>query len=97
MTVQTDGEDLVLGGAKTWGLGFNLSETGKMLELSGRKLAVGAGAGGSLLTNDPERATTFAYTMNKMEPGLGVGNKNSIAYYKILEAIQSRKDGVGAR
>jgi CubicO group peptidase (beta-lactamase class C family) len=89
LTPQQRGIDHVIGHEICWGLGCELGEAGLYPWLPKRKIAMGAGAGGSLVINDLEHTSTFAYTMNRMEPGSMVGNPNSIAYYQLFDAIQT--------
>lgn len=85
---QINGVDLVLGAPIAFGLGYALGEFGHVPFIPNRKIGFWAGAGGSLVVNDTDRRTTFAYAMNRMEDGAMIGNANSIAYYTAFEAAQ---------
>jgi CubicO group peptidase (beta-lactamase class C family) len=64
---QADGVDLVLNVPLRYGLGYGLaSETLPM----GPNMCAWGGYGGSLVFNDLDTRTTFAYVMNRMEAGL---------------------------
>jgi CubicO group peptidase (beta-lactamase class C family) len=86
---QVIGEDLVLGVPINFGLGYGLGESGFVPFIPARRIAFWGGAGGSLLINDLERETTFAYVMNRMEADAMLGNQNSIAYYSIFDQVQT--------
>jgi CubicO group peptidase (beta-lactamase class C family) len=88
-TPRIEGMDLVLGMDVSWGLGVPQAKSGMGQFIPARDIAFSAGAGGSLMAADRERQTTFAYTMNKMEPVV-FGSPNSIAYYTLFNDIQSR-------
>lgn len=89
MQSQTNGIDLVIGAPIDFGLGYGLAQSGNVPFIPARPIAFWGGAGGSLLINDVERETTFAYAMNRMEPNAMLGNPNSIAYYSIFDQTQS--------
>jgi CubicO group peptidase (beta-lactamase class C family) len=89
LQVQHQGTDLVIGNPIAWGLGFPLASTGLIPFVPARQILVSAGAGGSLLLNDTERASTFAYTMHRMDAGL-LGNDNSISYCTLFERLQTQ-------
>jgi CubicO group peptidase (beta-lactamase class C family) len=64
---QADGVDLVLNVPLRYGLGYGLaSETLPM----GPNMCAWGGYGGSVVFNDLDTRTTFAYVMNRMEAGL---------------------------
>ncbi|WP_435771768.1 serine hydrolase domain-containing protein [Nocardioides sp. SYSU DS0651] len=64
--VQADGPDLVLMYPLTWGLGYALPTPSAPAVPAGR-VCWWTGYGGSIVVNDLDRRTTFAYTMNRME------------------------------
>ncbi|KAA9156665.1 beta-lactamase family protein [Amycolatopsis acidicola] len=82
--VQSDGVDRVLGAHVRFGLGFALPSPAFPAIPRGR-VCWWTGFGGSLVVNDLDRRLTFAYVMNRMEPGL-VGAPNATAY---AEAVYS--------
>jgi CubicO group peptidase (beta-lactamase class C family) len=89
LETQVSGEDLVMGQPIDFGLGYALAKSGLVPFIPSREIAFWAGAGGSLVINDIDRETTFAYAMNRMEGGM-LGNPNSIAYYTCFDALQSK-------
>jgi CubicO group peptidase (beta-lactamase class C family) len=87
---QASGVDLVLGVPLRYGLGYGLaSETMPM----GPNMCAWGGYGGSVVFNDLDTRTTFAYVMNRMEAGL-VGDERGqsigIAVAQSLMAGASR-------
>ncbi|HVV11333.1 serine hydrolase domain-containing protein [Amycolatopsis sp.] len=80
---EADGVDRVLGTRVRFGLGYALSAT------PASRICWWTGLGGSIVVNDLGRRLTFAYLMNRMEPGL-VGAPNAKAY---TEAVYSCLDG----
>ncbi len=86
---QHEGIDLVVGEKISWGLGYPLAAAGFIPFIPARRSFVSAGAGGSLLVNDTERHSSFAYTMHRMDAGL-MGNPNSITYFTLFERLQSQ-------
>jgi CubicO group peptidase (beta-lactamase class C family) len=87
---QANGVDLVLGVPLRYGLGYGLaSETLPM----GPNMCAWGGYGGSVVFNDLDTRTTFAYVMNRMEAGL-VGDERGqsvgIAVAQSLMAGASR-------
>jgi CubicO group peptidase (beta-lactamase class C family) len=81
---QSDGMDRVLGARLRFGLGFALPSTAFPAIPSGR-ICWWTGFGGSIVVNDLDRRLTFAYVMNRMEPGL-VGAPNAQAYTQAVYA-----------
>lgn len=86
---QHEGVDMVIGERISWGLGYPLAAAGFIPFIPPRRSFVSAGAGGSLLINDTERTSSFAYTMHRLDAGL-MGNANSIAYYTLFDRLQSQ-------
>lgn len=86
---QISGVDLVMGMPIDFGLGYGLAQSGQVPFIPPRRIAFWGGAGGSLIINDLDRVTTFAYAMNRMEPGAMLGNENSVAYYSVFDNAQS--------
>jgi len=86
--VQADGIDVVMGLPIRFGLGFGLPSLSTPTIKPGRRFFWG-GWGGSVVINDLEHNSTFAYVMNKMGAGL-LGSPRTDAYttkvYEILEA-----------
>ncbi len=65
--VQADGPDRVLFGVPLrWGIGYQLPGPSAPA-IPGGRVAWWTGWGGSIVVNDVDRRTTFAYAMNKME------------------------------
>ncbi|MDQ0380520.1 serine hydrolase domain-containing protein [Amycolatopsis thermophila] len=80
--VQSDGVDRVLGTRVRFGLGYALDGP---LPLPEGRICWWSGFGGSVVVNDLDRRLTFAYVMNRMEPGL-LGAPNARAF---VEAVYS--------
>ena len=85
---QIGGEDLVLGMPINYGLGYGLP--GGQLPMPNPNSCYWGGYGGSIVINDLDARTTFAYAMNKMA-GTTVGDMRAfslaIAMWKGLAAI----------
>jgi len=64
--VQADGPDLVLFVPLTWGIGYGLPNAASAPAVPGGRVLWWTGWGGSIVVNDLERRTTFAYAMNRM-------------------------------
>ncbi|PXX58432.1 CubicO group peptidase (beta-lactamase class C family) [Nocardia tenerifensis] len=79
----SSGVDQVLGLPLRWGLGLALADEGNPARVpAGRRLFWG-GWGGSIAVIDPSARMTFAYTMNRMSPGV-IGSDRSIDYVDTL-------------
>ena len=75
-TVESSGEDLVLGQPLTFGLGFALPPT---LGPGASPRSFGhAGAGGSLAYADRDRGLGFGYVMNQMRLGMPEGDQRAM-------------------
>ncbi|MGI9822055.1 serine hydrolase domain-containing protein [Agromyces sp. Marseille-Q5079] len=81
----TDNVDLVLGLPLRFGLGFALSNPASTPYIPEGRVAFWGGWGGSIVINDAERRTTFAYVMNRMSPGI-IGSPRSDAYTRAVYA-----------
>jgi CubicO group peptidase (beta-lactamase class C family) len=93
LTPQTSGRDLVLGTDITWGLGLAASAENNPAGLTPGPRWFWGGWGGSLVVIDPPRRLTFAYTMNRMSPGL-VGSPRSRRYFRVLDhCLRHEKEG----
>ena len=66
LELQIEGEDLILGRAARYGMGFGLS--GGIMPLPNANSIFWGGYGGSLVIIDMDARTTFGYAMNKMAP-----------------------------
>ncbi len=86
--VQADGVDRVLGTEVRFGLGYGLPGHA-LAALPRGRVCWWFGFGGALVINDLDRRLTFAYVMNRMEPGL-IGTRNTNAY---AEAVYACLDG----
>jgi CubicO group peptidase (beta-lactamase class C family) len=84
LTPQTSGRDLVLGTDITWGLGLAAASQSNPAALAPAPRWYWGGWGGSLVVVDPPRRLTFAYTMNRMSPGV-VGSTRSRSYLRVLD------------
>ncbi|NKQ51627.1 beta-lactamase family protein [Amycolatopsis sp. K13G38] len=87
--VQSDGVDRVLGTHVRFGLGYALPSPRTPVSIPDGRICWWSGFGGSMVVNDLDRRLTFAYVMNRMEPGL-IGAANANAY---TEALYSCVDG----
>ncbi|MFC5744648.1 serine hydrolase domain-containing protein [Actinomadura rugatobispora] len=67
---QAKGTDLYLGLPIRWGVGYALSYPEAFPYLPDGRICFWAGWGGSMVINDLDRRMTFAYVMNRMEPGV---------------------------
>ena len=94
LTPQVSGVDVVLGVPLTFGTGMALPEPRTMPSVAPGRRCYWGGLGGSVVVNDLERRTTFAYTMNRMifEPAPGttqtvrpVGDSRSDAYLAAVD------------
>jgi CubicO group peptidase (beta-lactamase class C family) len=64
--VQADGADLVLLVPLTWGIGYALPNAATAPAVPDGRVLWWTGWGGSIVVNDLDRRTTFAYAMNRM-------------------------------
>jgi CubicO group peptidase (beta-lactamase class C family) len=64
--VQADGPDLVLLVPMTWGIGYALPNPVSAPAVPDGRVLWWTGWGGSIVVNDLDRRTTFAYAMNRM-------------------------------
>ena len=64
--VQADGTDLVLMVPLTWGIGYALPNPVYAPAVPAGRVLWWTGWGGSIVVNDLDRRTTFAYAMNRM-------------------------------
>jgi CubicO group peptidase (beta-lactamase class C family) len=64
--VQADGTDLVLMVPLTWGIGYGLPNAASAPAVPDGRVLWWTGWGGSIVVNDLDRRTTFAYAMNRM-------------------------------
>lgn len=82
--VQCDGPDLVLARHPLrWGLGFGLPKPETIPYVPDEKICFWGGWGGSWETMNPDRRATFAYTMNKMGPGIE-GSERTARYLTLF-------------
>jgi CubicO group peptidase (beta-lactamase class C family) len=65
--VQADGLDRVLAVPTTWGTGYALPNPAAGPAVPTGRVCWWTGWGGSIVVNDVDRRTTFAYAMNRME------------------------------
>ena len=66
LELQIEGDDLILGRASRYGMGFGLA--GGVMPLPNPNTIFWGGYGGSLVIIDMDARTTFGYAMNKMAP-----------------------------
>ncbi|GAA1587734.1 EstA family serine hydrolase [Nocardia ninae] len=80
---QSDGPDLALLLPLRFGLGYGLPQRQTAPEVPEGRVCWWAGLGGAIVVNDLDRRITFAYTMNKMAPGL-IGSARADAYLRAV-------------
>ncbi|KAA8888415.1 beta-lactamase family protein [Nocardia colli] len=80
---QSDGADLALLLPLRFGIGYGLPQAQTAPAVPDGKVCWWAGLGGAIVVNDLDRRITFAYTMNKMEPGL-IGSPRADAYLRAV-------------
>ncbi|GAA1830905.1 serine hydrolase domain-containing protein [Agromyces salentinus] len=81
----TDNVDLVLGLPLRFGLGFAVANPVSTPAIPDGRVAYWGGWGGSIVIDDVDRRTTFAYVMNRMSPGI-IGSPRSEAYTRAVYA-----------
>lgn len=84
---QSDGVDLIIGAPIRFGLGYGLPTPATVPWIPEGRVCFWGGWGGSIVINDLDRRTTFAYVMNRMQPG-SIGSASSEAYYRAFTAAQ---------
>ncbi|MFC9894128.1 serine hydrolase domain-containing protein [Nocardia sp. NPDC127579] len=82
---QSDGIDLALMVPLRFGIGYGLPQPQTAPEVPQGRVCWWSGYGGSIVVNDLDRRMTFAYTMNKMEPGI-IGSARADAYLRATYA-----------
>ncbi|MEV6339509.1 serine hydrolase domain-containing protein [Nocardia vinacea] len=83
---QSDGADLALLLPLRFGLGYGLPQSQTAPEVPDGKVCWWAGFGGAIVVNDLDHRVTFAYTMNKMAPGL-IGSDRANAYLRAAFSV----------
>ncbi|MFI6168768.1 serine hydrolase domain-containing protein [Nocardia sp. NPDC051052] len=78
---QSDGADLALLVPLRFGIGYGLPQPQTAPQVPDGRVCWWAGLGGAIVVNDLDRRITFAYTMNKMAPGL-IGSARADAYLR---------------
>ena len=78
---QSDGADLALLLPLRFGIGYGLPQPQTAPEVPSGRVCWWAGFGGAIVVNDLDHRVTFAYTMNKMAPGL-IGSARADAYLR---------------
>ncbi|WP_167477402.1 serine hydrolase domain-containing protein [Nocardia arthritidis] len=78
---QSNGVDLALLLPLRFGIGYGLPQPQTAPAVPDGRVCWWAGYGGAMVVNDLDRRITFAYTMNRMEPGL-VGSARADAYLR---------------
>ncbi|GAB2641085.1 serine hydrolase domain-containing protein [Nocardia goodfellowii] len=82
---QSDGVDQALMVPLRFGIGYGLPQPHTAPEVPEGRVCWWSGYGGSIVVNDLEHRMTFAYTMNKMEPGI-LGSARANAYLRAAYA-----------
>ncbi|MFI9400859.1 serine hydrolase domain-containing protein [Nocardia sp. NPDC052316] len=80
---QSDGPDLALLLPLRFGIGYGLPQRQTAPQVPEGRVCWWAGLGGAIVVNDLDRRITFAYTMNKMAPGL-IGSARADAYLRAV-------------
>lgn len=80
---QSDGVDLALLVPLRFGIGYGLPQPQTAPQVPGGRVCWWAGLGGAIVVNDLDHRITFAYTMNKMAPGL-IGSARADAYLRAV-------------
>ncbi|NUS45049.1 MAG: beta-lactamase family protein [Mycobacteriaceae bacterium] len=78
---QSNGPDLALLVPLRFGIGYGLPQAETAPEVPDGRVCWWAGFGGSIVVNDLDNRVTFAYTMNRMEPGV-IGSPRADAYLR---------------
>ncbi|MFG1791363.1 serine hydrolase domain-containing protein [Nocardia sp. NPDC049149] len=80
---QSDGVDLALLVPLRFGIGYGLPQPQTAPEVPDGRVCWWAGYGGAMVVNDLDHRITFAYTMNKMAPGL-IGSERADGYLRAV-------------
>lgn len=83
---QADGVDLGILTPLRFGIGYGLPQPVTAPLVRDGRVCWWAGFGGSMVINDLDRRTTFAYAMNKLGPGL-IGSERADAYLRTTNAV----------
>ncbi|MET9485522.1 serine hydrolase domain-containing protein [Nocardia sp. NPDC006630] len=78
---QIDGVDLAILLPLRFGIGYGLPKPETAPQVPDGRVCWWGGLGGSMVVNDLDHRVTFAYTMNRMAPGL-IGSDRADAYLK---------------
>ncbi|MEV0297749.1 serine hydrolase domain-containing protein [Nocardia sp. NPDC050710] len=78
---QSDGLDQAILVPLRFGIGYGLPQSQTAPEVPQGRVCWWAGYGGAIVVNDLDHRITFAYTMNKMEPGI-IGSARADAYLR---------------
>ncbi|MEV6390291.1 serine hydrolase domain-containing protein [Nocardia xishanensis] len=82
---QSDGVDQALLAPLRFGIGYGLPHRQTAPAVPEGRVCWWAGYGGAIVVNDLDHRLTFAYTMNKMEPGI-MGSARADAYLRATYA-----------
>ncbi len=75
-----------------FGLGYGLPQPQTAHEVPDGRVCWWAGYGGAMVVNDLDHRITFAYTMNKMAPGL-IGSPPADAYLRaVFTAVRAGQE-----
>ncbi|MGM7645883.1 serine hydrolase domain-containing protein [Nocardia sp. JW2] len=84
---QADGLDLALLAPLRFGIGYGLPRPETYPHIPDGRVCWWAGYGGAMVVNDVDRRITFAYTMNRMAPGV-IGSDRCDNYLKaVFDAV----------
>jgi CubicO group peptidase (beta-lactamase class C family) len=90
---QSNGTDLVLGVPLRYGLGYGLSSATLPM---GPNMCAWGGYGGSIVFNDLDTRTTFAYVMNRMEAGLVGDERGASIGIAVAQSMSETSSGAHA-
>ncbi|WP_378733434.1 serine hydrolase domain-containing protein [Nocardia brasiliensis] len=87
---QSNGADLALLLPLRFGIGYGLPQRQTAPQVPDGRVCWWAGLGGAIVVNDLDHRVTFAYTMNKMAPGL-IGSARADAYLQAVFSVVRAK------
>lgn len=79
---QARGVDMVIGSPVCFGIGYALADPATVPFVPPGRVCYWGGWGGSLVVVDLERRATISYVMNKMGPGVTVGDSRGVPFVR---------------